>query len=484
MRLNYLLIGRLLGFLLVINGLLMLLCLPVSLAFNDGAATHFAISATVIIALGLLFRQATRNYAKRMGQREGYLIVFSGWVIMTLTGTLPYALNGALGDSYTHIFFESVSGYTTTGATILEMIEGLPESILLWRSITQWIGGMGIIVLAVAILPLLGVGGMQLFIAESPGPSADKLHPRIKETARRLWQIYLLLTVCEIVLLSLGGMSIFDAVCHAFTTVSTGGFSTRDASIAAFGSTYIEWVIILFMFLSGVNFTLTFFLLRGEPGRLLKNEEFRLYLIIVLSFSVVIGLVRMIDAGEFSHEILRASCFQVVSLTTTTGYVTADYASWPVPAGALLLMLMFVGGSAGSTSGGIKVIRHLIVLKHSWLELTRLIQPHAVVPVRFNRRVVSERITFNIHSFFLLYLFFFAIGLIFIAFTEGGWLTSIGASAACLGNIGPGWGSVGPAQTYSQVSDSGLWWLGFLMLLGRLELFTVLVLCNPRFWRR
>jgi trk system potassium uptake protein TrkH len=484
MRLNYLLIGRLLSFLLFVNGLLMLLCLPASFAFDDGMAPHIAVSAVVNIALAGLLRHATRKYTNKMGHREGYLVVFCGWVLMTLTGTLPYVLSGALGESFTRICFETVSGYTTTGATILETIEGRPESILLWRSITQWIGGMGIIVLAVAILPLLGVGGMQLFVAESPGPSADKLHPRIKETARRLWQIYLLLTVCEIILLSLGGMSVFEAVCHSFTTVSTGGFSTRNASIASFDSPYIEWVVIAFMFLSGVNFTLTYFLLRGEPNRLLKNEEFHLYLVILMGSVAAISLIRAVDAGSISHEAVRDSCFQVVSLTTTTGFVTSDYARWPIAAGALLLLLMFTGGSAGSTSGGIKVIRHLIVLKHSWLELTRLIQPNAVVPVRFNRRVVSERITFNIHSFFLLYLFFFVVGLVFIAITDGDWLTSIGASIACLGNIGPGWGSVGPAQTYSKISNSGLWGLGVLMLLGRLELFTVLVLCNPKFWRR
>jgi len=484
MRLNYLLIGRLLSFLLAVNGLLMLLCLPVSIAFSDGAAADMAISGVVVISLAGLLRYLTRNSSNKMGSREGYLIVFLGWVLMTLTGTIPYVLNGALGDSYTRIFFETISGYTTTGATILDTIEGLPQSILLWRSITQWVGGMGIIVLAVAILPLLGVGGMQLFIAESPGPSTNKLHPRIRETARRLWLIYLFLTVCETLLLSLGGMSVFEAVCHAFTTVSTGGFSTRDASIAAFDSAYLEWVVIAFMFLSGVNFTLTWFLLTGEPRRLFRNEEFRLYLLIVVSFVAAISLILGFDSGELSSRAVRETCFQVVSLLTTTGFVTADYAGWPVGAGALLLVLMFTGGSAGSTSGGIKVVRHLIVLKHSWLELTRLIQPHAVVPVRFNRRVVSERIVFNVHSFFLLYLFIFVAGMVFIAITEGGWMTSIGAAVACLGNIGPGWGRVGPSTTYAQISDTGLWGLGFLMLLGRLELFTGLVLFNPGFWRR
>jgi trk system potassium uptake protein TrkH len=358
------------------------------------------------------------------------------------------------------------------------------SGILFWRSLTQWIGGMGIIVLTVAILPILGIGGMQLFVAESPGVTPDKLKPRITDTAKRLWLIYLGLTCLEVVLLKLGGMSLFDSVNHALTTMATGGFSTKQASIAHFDSPFIHYVIIVFMFLAGTNFTLTYFALHGRIRKVWGNEEFRYYFRFTIIIALIVTLVLYFNMGSDLELAFRQALFQLVSIVTTTGYVTADYTTWVPLITVIFFMLMFIGASAGSTAGGVKVVRHVILLKNSILELRRQIHPSAVLPVRLNKRAVSPEITYNIMAFMIIYFMVFVTGALIISFMGHDFLTSIGAVATCLGNIGPGFGSVGPVDNFAGITPGGKWVLSLLMLLGRLELFTVLILFTPSFWSR
>jgi trk system potassium uptake protein TrkH len=348
---------------------------------------------------------------------------------------------------------------------------------------THWIGGMGIIVFSLAILPFLGIGGMQLFIAEVPGPTPDKLHPRITATAKRLWGIYFLLTFVQTILLMLGGMNLFDGLCHSFGTMATGGFSTRNSSIAGF-SPYIQYVITVFMILAGTNFTLHFLALHGRFKEVTKNEELKYYLLTIL-IALIICMIALIPVSDSPIEqIFRDSIFTVVSIITTTGFVTADYLFWPVSLWFVLLLLMFIGGSAGSTGGGIKVVRHLLLFKNSRLEMKRLMHPQAVLPVRMNGKPVSPDIIFNVLAFFLIYIIIFAAGSLVMSLLGLDFESSIGSVAASLGNIGPGFGSVGPVCNFSHIPDFGKWVLAFLMLLGRLELFTVLILFSPSFWRR
>ncbi len=425
----------------------------------------------------------TRNAGKSIGKREGFIIVSLVWVVFSLFGCLPFWLSGYI-SSFSDAFFETISGFTTTGATVLEDIEALPHGLLFWRSLTQWMGGMGIIVLSLAVLPILGIGGMQLFIAEVPGPTKDKLHPRVKETARRLWGIYIIFTAAETILLLLGGMNMFDAVNHSFTTMATGGFSTRQESIAYFNSPFIEYVITLFMFIAGTSFILSYFAMHFSFDRVWKNEEFRFYLALVFIFILIIGTGLAITGFGGQEESYRTAAFQVVSIITTTGYITSDYALWIPFLSALIFILMFIGGSAGSTGGGIKVIRVLLILKNTYLEVKRHIYPAAVIPVKLNNKPVSQSIIGDILAFGFIYILILAVSVVVISSLGYGMDTSIGAAAACLGNIGPGIGMVGPAENFAHFPLFGKWFLSFLMLLGRLELFTVLVLFLPSFWRK
>jgi len=378
-----------------------------------------------------------------------------------------------------------MSGFTTTGSTILIHIEELPQSLLFWRALSHWLGGMGIIVLSLAILPMLGVGGMQLFKAEVPGPTTDRLKPRIQDTATMLWGVYLLLTALETLLLMLGGMTFFDAICHAFATLATGGFSTRDASIAAFDSAYIDGVMTLFMFLAGVNFTLHFQALRGRLRDFHRNEEFRCYLGITL-FATLLLLIFNWSGGIYQGlgANLRYSLFQVTSILTTTGFGTADYEIWPVITQYTLLLLMFIGGCAGSTGGGIKVARILLLFKHAQVQLFRLIHPRAVRLVKLGNRPVDREVLQAILGFFALFIGIFVIASLLMAACGMDLVSGAAAVIACLANIGPGLGSVGPTDNYAHVPVVGKGILIFCMLMGRLELFTVLVLLFPSFWRK
>lgn len=480
---NKKIIFQVMGLLLVIEGVFLAISTLVSLYYGQYDFKALLITTGICIGTGVSLKLLTHKADKNIGKREGYIIVSLVWVIFSLFGALPFVISGAI-PSYTDAFFETISGFTTTGASILNDIEAVPNGLLFWRSLTQWLGGMGIIVLSIAILPIFGIGGMQLFVAEVPGPTPDKLHPRIKETAKRLWGIYVIFTVAEIILLKIGGMNWFDAVNHSFTTMATGGYSTKQASIAHFNSPFIHYVIIVFMFLAGTNFTLSYFALHFRFGKVFRNEEFRYYLGFVVLFTLIIAISLFINQGFGAEQSFRDSAFQVVSIITTTGFATADYLQWSPFVVVMIFALMFFGGSAGSTGGGIKIVRISLLLKNSYQELKRIIHPNAIIPVRMNKKSVPQEIITNILAFVVIYMLITIISTIVISAMGYDLDTSLGAVAATLGNIGPGIGMVGPIENYAHFNVFGKWFLSFLMLIGRLELFTVLILLSPAFWRK
>ncbi len=480
---------------MLFNGLFMLIAAVVSGVYDDGVTLDIALASITTMFIGVSSMYFTRNHKKEVQRKEGYIIVTFGWIVMSLSGMLPYLFSGAI-PSVTNAFFETISGYTTTGATILDDIEALPEGILLWRSLTHWIGGMGIIVLAIAILPLLGIGGMQLFAAEAPGPSADKLHPRITDTAKRLWLIYVGYTAAETLLLKLAGMSFFDAINHSLATLSTGGFSTKNASLAFWNDQpLIQYIVIFFMFLAGSNFVLSYFAFKGKVQRVLRDEEFKFYSIFIGVFTIVVALVIYFKAdvpiSEYHPMVngvvessFRHALFQVVAVITTTGFVSADFSSWTPFLTVFFFGLFFLGGSAGSTAGGIKVMRHLLIIKNGILEFKRTLHTNAVIPVRYNDKTVREHIVYNIIAFFVLYMLSFIIGSMVLGFLGLDFESAIGGAASSLGNVGPALGSLNPLSNFNDLPMLGKWWCGFLMLLGRLELFTVLILMTPYFWKK
>jgi len=405
-----------------------------------------------------------------------------GWAVVAAFGALPYVFAGTFGG-YTDAFFESISGFTTTGASVMANIEANPRGILLWRSLTQWLGGMGIVLLSLAILPVLGVGGMQLFRAEMPGPTQDRIAPRIKVTARILWEVYLLFTVAEILLLTFGGLSVYDATTHAFTTMATGGFSVKNASIGAYHTPYVQVVITLFMLIAGTNFYLHYRALRGNFAAVYRDREFLFYVSVVAAGILLIWLDLCLRANTPTPTALRLASFQAVSITTTTGYSTADFDQWPHLARTVLFVLMFTGGGAGSTGGSIKHVRILLLVKAAVAELSKLIHPHAVIQVRLGGKPVSQGVLAGVTSSVFLYLGIFALGSVVMACLGLDLVSAVASVAATLGNIGPGFGSVGAARNYAHVPDIGKWLLSGFMLVGRLELYTVLVLLVPRFWK-
>lgn len=494
-KLNYKIIFHLMGLLLLFNGGFMMISAFVSFITKDGVALQITASGLLALFAGMLLMFVTRDHKKEIKKREGYIVVTFGWLFMSLSGMLPYLVTDTI-PSVTDAFFETISGYTTTGATILTEIESLPKGILFWRSTTHWIGGMGIIVLAIAILPLLGIGGMQLFAAEAPGPSADKLHPRITDTAKRLWLIYFGFTAAETIALKVAGMSFFDAINHAMSTLSTGGFSTKNASVAHWNDTpIIQYIIIFFMLLAGMNFVLSYFAFKGKIQKIIKDEEFRLYMIFIIGFTIITALVVYfkadIQASTIDHPMVlgagesafRHGLFQVLAVITTTGFVTADFTAWTSFLTVIFFGLMFLGGSAGSTSGGIKVVRHLLTIRNAFIEFKRTLHPNAIVPVRYNTRSVDRTIIFNILAFFILYMLSWIVGASVLGALGLDFMTALGGAASALGNVGPAFGELSPVDSYGSLPSAGKWWLAFLMLIGRLELFTVLILLTPFFWR-
>jgi len=474
---------HLMGLLLIIEGVFLFVSSLVAWGYGGHDFPALLLSAAISVGVGTFLWVSTKNAKKTIAKREGYIIVSLVWVIFSLFGALPFIFSGEI-SSYTDAFFETISGFTTTGASILNDIEALPKGLLFWRSLTQWLGGMGIIVLSLAILPIFGFGGMQLFVAEVPGPTPDKIHPRVKETAKRLWGIYVLFTLIETIMLKFGGMTWFDAINHSFATMATGGYSTKQASIAYYSSPYIQYTITFFMLLAGTNFALSYQALHLKFRSIFRNEELKYYLGFIFGFSALIAVVLFFQHNKEAELAFREAIFQVVSIITTTGFATADYLLWVPFLSFIIFSLMFFGGSAGSTGGGIKIVRVMLLMKNSLQELKRIIHPNAVIPVRMNNKSVAPQIITNILAFVVFYMLIIIIGSVVISSMGYDMETSVGATAATLGNIGPGIGAVGPSANYAHFPVFGKWFLSFLMLMGRLELFTVLVLFTPAIWKK
>ncbi len=473
---------RVLGVLVAAVGVAMLPSAVFALVDRSRDLVPFLVSAAIAMAVGFGLVTGTRGRVD-LSVKDGFAIVTFGWLGCAVIGALPFILTGVCPNPIDAVF-ESMSGFTTTGATIFQDIEALPRGILFWRSMTHWLGGMGIVVLSVAVLPALGVGGMQLFRAEVPGPSADRLSPRIQNTAKILWGVYVGLSAMEVGLLMLGGMNWFDSLCHTFGTLATGGFSTKNSSIGYYDSAYIHAVITVFMFLAGANFSLHYWLIRRRFNHYAKDEEFRFYSIVAVVAIALLWLNLVLRMGEEPLRGLQLASFQAVSILTTTGYGTADFLLWGFGAQLLLFMLMFFGGCAGSTGGAMKHMRILLLGKHALRELRRLLHRQAVFNVKFNGKRVQDETMMNVLGFFMLYMLIFAASTLALAGMGIDLETSAGAAAATLGNIGPGLGEVGPASTYTDLPSVAKVLLSFCMMLGRLELFTVLVLLLPMFWRR
>ena len=473
---------NLLGKLIIILSLMLLTPIPFSIYFGDGMIPTFLVSSLLgLVAGGILVLVFLAEH--ELGYKDGFAIVAFSWIGLALLGALPYVLSGYI-PSFVDALFESMSGFTTTGSTILADIEVLPRSLLFWRTMTHWLGGMGIIVLTLAILPLLGIGGMQLFQAEVPGPTKDRLAPRIQDTARILWSVYLLMTLVETVLLMAGGVDFFNALTHSFATLATGGFSNHNASVGQYQSPYVESVVTLFMFLAGANFSLHFMALRGDLRAYWKNEEFRLYGAIIGIAVLLIVIVNQ-ASGTYHHagRNLRDVTFQVVSIMTTTGFGTADFDSWPPFCRVLLVALMFVGGCAGSTGGGIKVVRFLLFFKHARLQIHKLVHPRQVETIKLGMTKVPQDVMIAILSFFAIYLAVFMAASLIITGLGVDIITGPTAVIATLNNIGPGLALVGPTQNFGHLPSLAKLVLIFCMLAGRLELYTVAILLTPGFWK-
>jgi len=475
---------NIIGMLIIFLGICMIFPLFFGLYFKDQSIIPLAQSMGITIGSGLsLVLCFRRTKVEHISHREGIAIVAIGWTAIGFFGAFPFYL-GAEFNTFVDAFFESVSGFTTTGSSILTNIEAVSKGLLFWRSFIQWLGGMGIIVLSVAILPFLGVGGMQLYKAEVPSPVPDKLKPRIRDTATVLWKVYALISLAQVLLLMIGGMNLYDALCHAFTTMPTGGFSTRNASIAHFDSVYFDTVIIIFMLMAGINFSLHYQFLRGKPLAFWRDSECRFFLgsVLILIFIVTLNIYGTVY--ETMGQAIRYGAFQVVSIVTTTGYATADYELWPAMSQLILLLCMFLGASAGSTGGGMKCLRVMLALKFCYKELFSLIHPRAVRHIKIGGVSVHEDVVRSVLGFMGLYVGLFAFSSVLIASMGVDLVTSVASVAATIGNIGPGLGMVGPTDNFAHIPYLGKWVLIWCMLLGRLEIYTVIILFVPEFWRK
>ncbi|MCP4137246.1 MAG: TrkH family potassium uptake protein [bacterium] len=487
---NYKLITKIITILLtIISGFM---AVPALLALYYGEYKAFqgftiTIFATLIVC-GIVFYSFRNSKGDTMSTRDGFLFVTLSWVLVSLIGALPFIISGVL-PSFADAYFETISGFTTTGASIIttsealpNAIESLPKSILFWRSLTHWLGGMGIVVLTVAVLPLLGIGGLQLIKAEAPGPTVDKITPRIKETAKILWLIYVGFTVAETILLMLGGMDLFDALTHTFGTLATGGFSTKNLSVGHYNSAYIDAVITVFMVLAGINFVLHYRLLTGRVKFLLRDTEFKAYLLIFFTATLLMTFNLYGDYYKSLGESLRYASFQAATIMTTTGFASTNYELWPPLSQVVLFILMFIGGSSGSTGGGIKVIRIVTLLKQGFNEMKFLLHPRGIFTLRISGNTVRKNIVYAISGFFFLYIFMLLTVTIVVATSGQDLLTSFTTALATVGNVGPGFGNVGPSENYAMFPAYVKWFLSFAMLVGRLELYTVLIIFTPRFW--
>ncbi len=481
---NPVLIIKTLAFLmLIISGFM---ALPAAIALAYGETREFLSFITVILPLavisGCLVAVLRKRKAEALSTRDGFLFVTASWLAASLVGSLPFFISGAI-PSFANAFFETISGFTTTGASILTDIEALPRSMLFWRSLTHWLGGMGIVVLAVAVLPLLGIGGLQLVNAESPGGAVDRITPRIADTAKLLWFIYIGFTVAETVLLLIAGMDLFDALTHTFGTLATGGFSTKSASLGHYNSAAIDVIITVFMLLAGISFSLHFRVITGNLKSIAAETEVKAFLLIFLCSTLAIALNIYGESYQSSGESLRHAAFQSASILTTTGFATADFEQWPLFSQGVLFLLMFVGGSSGSTGGGIKVFRIVILLKQAFIEMLYLIHPRGIFTLKVSGRVVRKDLVYSVAGFFFLYIFMLLCTALVVASSGHDLTTSFTTALATLGNIGPGFGEVGPSNNYDLFADYVKWFLSFAMLVGRLELYTVLIILTPEFWR-
>ncbi|WIV11031.1 TrkH family potassium uptake protein [Proteiniborus sp. MB09-C3] len=478
---NYGIVIKVLGNLLLFEAIAFLPPLTVSLFTGEKDLFAFIYSILILLLIGFpMSRVNVTN--KRVKARDALLIVTLGWVFASFFGSLPFVFSGSI-PSIVDAFFETVSGFTTTGATLVQNVEALPKGIIFWRSFTHWIGGMGILVLTIAILPAIGVGGYQIFKAESPGPITDKIVPKIKDTAKILYILYIGLTVFQTILLCLGGMSLFESLVHTFGTVGTGGFSSRNSSIGAYNSSYIIYVISIFMIVSGVNFPLYFDLYKGRWKNVAKNSELKLYLGIIGISTLLITLNLNGKVYSSILETFKHALFQVSSIITTTGYSTVDFDKWTEFSKTILFLLMFVGGSAGSTGGGIKVVRLLIMGKLVKREISKLLHPRAYIPIKLNGKIISSDVVVSVTSFFFLYMVIFALSTLLISLEGIDFLSATSSVATTLGNIGPGFALVGPTQNFSFFSPLSKALFSLLMLFGRLELFTVFLFFVPEFWK-
>tara|TARA_B100001173_G_scaffold96502_1_gene83524 strand:- start:107 stop:1540 length:1434 start_codon:yes stop_codon:yes gene_type:complete len=474
---------------LAIIGLSMLFPALVGLFYGETNLFAYLYSMVGCLSVSIPVWLLTRR-SRKLSIKDGFALVAFAWIIVAIAGSLPFYFTGAI-PNFTDAWFEAMSGVTTTGATIIgnvntlphleNGIESLPKGILFWRSFLQWIGGMGIIVFTIAILPLLGVGGVQLFKAEVPGPVADKIKPRVKETAKILWMVYVGFTVLQMVLLRLAGMPLFDSICHAFTTMPTGGFSTQNASIAAYNSPLIQYIVIFFMFVAGINFTLHFRTITGNFTALFKDYELKVYIVTIVFATFVIFLSLSASNSDWSHKSFMVSLFQSIAIMTGTGYANADYEMWPYFCQLALFILMFFGAMGGSTSGGMKLTRIIVLIKYAATETRRMLHSRAIIPIRIGERSINDDIVRNTLGFFLIYLSIFVLTALVLTAFNLDLISAFGAAASAIGNVGPAFGEFGPTDNYALLNPIGKWMLSFCMLLGRLEIFTILVLFTRSF---
>ena len=480
---NFKTIIRIIGILLLLETVMFLVCSSVSFYYRESDMLDFWKAGGITAGIGLLLAALGKGGERQLTRRDGYVLVSFAWVAFSLFGMLPFYIGGYIPD-IADAFFETMSGFSSTGATILDDIESLPHGILFWRSMTQWIGGLGIIMFTIAVLPIFGVSGLQVFAAEASGPTHDKVHPRIGITAKWIWSIYTGITTLLVCLLMLGGMDWFDSICHAFATTCTGGFSTKQASVAYYNSPYIEYVISIFMFISGINFTLVLLFVNRKFKKFIGNAELKFYFGSVVLFTAVIAIVLYYTSPMGMEESFRKSLFQVISLQTSTGFATDDYMQWTPVLWGLLTIIMLMGACAGSTTGGLKCIRMVILTKVSRNEFKHILHPNAILPVRINKQVISPSIVSTVLAFCFIYISIIVIGTLLMMAMGVGAEESMGCVISSIGNMGPGLGETGPAYSWNALPDAAKWLLSFLMLLGRLELFTVLLLFTPDFWKR
>ncbi len=461
----------------------MLTAIPFSIYYQENTILVFLISSLISVGIGQLIVLINRkNKKSEIGERDAYFIVTHTWFMAGLFGSLPFFFSGSI-PNFTNAYFETISGFTTTGASILTDIESLPKSILYWRSLTHWLGGMGILVMVIAVLPVIGSGGVKLFVAEAPGPTSNKIHPRIRQTALRLWEVYAGLTILLVMLLIVGDMNAFEAICHAMGTLSTGGFSPKNTSIADY-SPYIQIIITIFMFFGGMNFALHYFLLKGKFKKIWANEEWLSFagLITVISFTVAFVIYFNGNYNTFG-ESLRHSFFQCVSIITTTGFATADYMLWPQMTWFILFLLFFTGGMIGSTSGGIKFTRHLVLIKNLRTEIRKQLHPRAITKIQINNMSIPEEVIRNFLTVFIAYIIVFCIGSILMSFFTDNTIEAFGTTISCLGGVGPAFGKYGPAGNYNELHLAAKWILSIIMVIGRIELFPFILIFTKSFWR-